>query len=91
MLKTLFVTIDEFLANGGILKEGQDIYREERRHFDTDKFDSDELLKSSILLGTCIEKDEKQGAYLIKNSSYRSFPITGTIGYIRITAKVEYI
>ena len=91
MIKTLFVTIDEFIANGGKLEIGREIYNEERRHFDSDKFDKDAMLNSCLMLGTYIGKDEKHGAYLLKNSTFKSLLVTGTIGYVRVVAEVRYL
>ncbi len=89
-MKTIFVTIEEFLANGGILKEGRTIYSREERHFNQGDFEKNDLLKSSITFGELLGKDEGTGCYLIRNSSYKSFPMLPTLSYVKIEAKPFY-
>ncbi len=89
-MKTIFVSIEEFLANGGILKEGMTIYREEQRQFNKDGFDENGQLRSSIALGELIGKDEGTGCYLVKNASYKSFPLLPTRAFVKIEAKPIY-
>lgn len=89
-MKTIFVTIKEFLENGGKLEIGRKIYREEARHFDAERFNENHFLNSSLLLGEYIGKDEKQNAYLVKNESFKSMPVTETTGYIGILVRPIY-
>lgn len=83
-MKTIFVTIREFLQNGGTLELGRTLYREEARHFDTEKFDKNGMLQSSLSYGKFIGEDNQRGTYLVKNESFKSMPLTETTGYVRI-------
>lgn len=65
-MKTLFVTIEEFLVNGGKLELGRTIYREERRHFDSEKFKKEEMLNHVLYMGEYIGFDDEQKVYLVK-------------------------
>lgn len=88
-MKTLFVTIQEFIASGGILEAGRAIYRKENRHFDSKKFDESEPLNSSLLLGIFIKKEDAQGSFVLKNNSSKTF-VTETTGYVKIQATPIY-
>lgn len=88
-MKTIFVTIEEFLNNGGILKNGMTIYREEKRHFNETEM-TNPVTMEWLTFGELIGEDKKTGAYLLKNNSFKSFPITETMGYVKIEAKPIY-
>lgn len=89
-MKTLFVTIREFLANGGNIEIGRTIYREEARHFDSEYLKNHGMLLSSLSQGEFIGKNEEQGTYLVKNESFKSMPLSETTGYIKIEATPIY-
>lgn len=89
-MKTLFVTIKEFLENGGKLEIGRVIYREEARHFDTTYLKNHGMLLNSLSFGELIGQDEGRGTYLVKNESFKSMPLTETTGYVLIEAKPIY-
>lgn len=89
-MKTIFVTIEEFLANGGTLELGREIFREETRQFDTGKYSQSSMLNSSLCLGEYTGFDEKIQCYLVTSPVYKSFPVTGTVGYVKIEATPIY-
>lgn len=89
-MKTIFVTIKEFLENGGELEIGRKIYREESRHFNSYWFDNNQIFQRSIAYGEYIGEDKERGTYLVKNESFKSMPLTETTGYVRIEAKPIY-
>ena len=89
-MKTIFVTIDEFIHNGGIIEPGRTIYRAERRHFSSNEFPKNELLENSLQLGTFVEKDNTSGVYIMKNELFQRYPLTGEDGYIKINAQPLY-
>lgn len=85
-MKTLFVTIAEFIEKGGTLERGRTIYREENRHFNAKLFHQNDLLENNLLLGYFIIRDESQGTFILENNSLKSFPVTGLTGYVKIQA-----
>lgn len=89
-MKTIFVTIDEFLSKGGILEEGRMIYREELRQFDSEKYNNAPMLECHLQLGQYVRTDYSQKVYIVSNSSFTSLPISGTLGYVKIQCTPEY-
>ena len=59
-MKTIFVTIKEFIENGGILEKGREIY----------------INKGDIVPSYYLEWDHKQNVPLIYNTNYKSFPVS---------------
>ena len=59
-MKTIFVTIKEFIENGGVLEKGRKIY----------------INKSDIVPSCYLEWDNKQNTPLIYNASYKSLPVS---------------
>jgi len=83
MNKFILVTIEEFLQNGGKLEEGRTLYSKNNSWFDKKDLENP-IAVSSLELGSFMRYDEKTGCYLLKNASYKSFPVTPIVGYVMI-------
>ena len=62
-IKKIFVSIEEFENQGGVLKEGREIFTIDRP-------------EHSYPIGTYLGYDKEQKVHLVKNARYKSFPIS---------------
>lgn len=74
-MKTIKVTIEEFLSNGGILEVGREIYNS------SDK---------GTVTGYYKEFNKEAMVHLASNASWTSFPILSHIFYIEIEVTPIY-
>lgn len=77
-MKTVYVTLKEFLENGGKLVKGREVYSE-------DKY------SNYSMIGTYKMFDEDSNIHLIENTTYKSFPVLESVFYVKIEAKPIYV
>lgn len=88
-MKVIFVTIQEFLDNGGKLEIGRTIYREYHQHIDESNKKND-MLMATLEAGTYIGENGDTGTYLLKNATFKSYPVGPTVGYVKIKITPSY-
>lgn len=79
MEKSMYVTIEEFLQNGGQLETGREIY-----------IISVYPHRAPILTGYYLFFDKKQKVHLVENDHFKSKPVLDIVGYVKIEVKPIY-
>ncbi len=77
-MKYIFVSIEEFLANGGILEKDREIYTNKQRHF-TERHPIE-----FYTIGYYLVSNNAGNILLAYNATYKSFPLSLVVHYVKI-------
>lgn len=92
--KYIFVSIQEFLANGGKMEPNRTVYRKPFESFTASyivNMNKDfRLVFSSLYFGEWVRYDESTGSHIIKNDSYKSLPLSEIVAYVMVPIEIRY-
>lgn len=88
-MRSIIISVEEFLANGGKLEVGRTLYKHTELVF-TEGDQRNSIVLAMQEWGTYIGWDDNQKVYLVKNSSFRSMPVSTSLTFVKVKITPSY-